>query len=320
MRSLGRKELFLTVALLLLSLLIAKGVSRATSLTGSSYGITVGPAAQEVFLAQGQDSLIFNTGVANNTNQSVVVELSALDFTGLNNKGAISFLTTPQEVKSDTHSLASNLSFALPEFLLTPEQTKTVPVTINDANQLSIGGHYAAIIFKVKNAPVLGVKNLVNINEEVSSLVFVSTKGSGTQSVALQYVSLGSVFTNFPKLVNVILADNGNTQTVPNGVIQIVNNKGTVITQTQINTTSNLILPQVNRLFSFKLTSFTTRPATGYYTFKLYYKTASQTGYNLYKKRFLYIAPEALYLAIVIVVLLVILLVQRFGPKITYKS
>lgn len=320
MQVFGSKKLSAIVALALLSLLIVSGVARATNLSSTSYGITVGPATQEVSLAQGQDSLTFNTGIANNTTQSVVVDLSALDFTGLNNKGDISFLTTPSEIKSNTHSLASNLSFVLPEFLLTPGQTKTVPVTINNANELSVGGHYAAVIFRVKNAPVLGAKTPVNIDEEVSSLVFVSTAGSGTQSVALQYISLGSVFTNFPKMVKVILADNGNTQTVPTGVIQIVNNKGLVISQTQINTTSSLILPQVNQLFDFSLTSFTIRPTTGYYTFKFYYKTASETRYDLYAKRFLYISPEALYLAIAIVVLLVILLVQRFGRKKTYKS
>src|SRR5665213_1649077 len=277
----GKKLSATTVALALLSLLLVSGVARATNISKTSYGITVGPAAQQVLLSQGQDSLTFNIGIANNTNISVVGELSALDFTGLSNSGAISFLTSTRQDKSNTHSLASSFSFVLPEFALAPGQTKTVPVTINNANSLTIGGHYAAVIFKVKNAPVLGVKNTVNVNEEVSSLVFVSTKGSGTQSVALQYIPLGSLFTHFPKNIKVILADPGNTQTVPTGVIQIVNSKGTIITQTQINTSSNLILPQVNRLFDFKLTSYKTQPTTGYYTFKFYYKTASQTRYSL---------------------------------------
>jgi hypothetical protein len=314
------KKLSATVALTLLSLLIVSGAARATNISKASYGITVGPAGQQVSLSQGQDSLTFNTGIANNTNTSVVVELSALDFTGLNNSGAISFLTSARQDKSNTHSLASSLSYVLPEFALAPGQTETVPVTINNANLLSVGGHYAAIIFKVKNAPVLGVKNTVNVNEEVSSLVFVSTEGLGTQSVVLQYASLGSHFTHFPKNVNVILADPGNTQTVPTGVIQIVNSKGTIITQTQINTSANLILPEVNRLFNFKLTSYKAQPTTGYYTFKFYYKTASQTRYNLYQKRFLYIAPQVLYLSIAIVVLLIILLVQRLPRLSGYKS
>jgi len=320
MQAFGRNKLPIIVALALLSLIVVSGVARATNISKASYGITVGPAAQEVLLSQGQNNLTFNTGIANNTSSNVVVELSALDFTGLNNKGAISFLTTPSEVKADTHSLAGRLSFDLAQFLLIPGQTRTVPVTINNANSLSIGGHYAAIIFKVKNAPVLGVKNPVNINEEVSSLVFVSTAGSGTQSVALQYVSLGSVFTNFPKTVKAILTDPGNTQTVPTGVIQIVNSKGTVITQSQINTSANLILPQANRLFDFKLTSYKTQPTTGYYTFKFYYKTASQTRYSLYQKRFLYITPQVLYLSIAIIVLLVVLLIQKISRKSNYKS
>jgi len=316
----GKKLSAIIVALATLSLLLVSGVVRATSLSKASYGITVGPAAQQVLLSEGQNSLTFNTGIANNTNGAVVVEVSALDFTGLNDTGAVSFLTSPNEQKNNPHSLASSLSFVLPEFTLSPGQTRTVPVTINDAEQLTVGGHYAAIIYKVKNAPVLGVKNAVNVNEEVSSLVFVSTKGTGTQSVALQYISIGSLLTHFPKNVSVILADQGNTQTVPTGVIQIVNSKGTVVSQTQINTGSNLILPQVNRLFDFKLTSYKTQPTTGYYTFKFYYKTADQTGYSRYEKRFLYIAPQVIYLAALIVVLLVVLLVQKTSAKNHRKS
>lgn len=315
--SLGKK-LSAGIGIPLLSLLVV-GAARATNHSAANYGITVSPAAQQLALSKDQNSLTFDTGIANNTPDSVIVQLSALDFTGLNQNGAIRFLTTSSQEKANPHYLASSLSFVLPEFSLAPYQTTNVPVIINNANQLSLGGHYAAIIYKVSNAPIIGNKNTVNIHEAVSSLVFVSTEGSGTQSLILQYISIGSLFTHFPSSTNVVLADNGNTQTIPAGVIQILDSKQNIVSQTQINTTANLVLPQLNRLFNFRLTSLKTHPTTGYYTFKFYYKTAGQITYSLYQKKFLYISPQVLYLSITIIVLLAILLVQRLGRKITYK-
>jgi hypothetical protein len=319
MRDCLAKKLSAVIVLTLLSLLFVSGVSRAANLSTAGHGITISPAAQQLSLSKGQDSLTFNIGIANNTPNSVVVGLSALDFTSLNQSGGIRFLTTTQQKESNLHYLASSLSFVLPQLALAPSQNIVTPVTINNANQLSPGGHYAAVIFKINSAPLKDTKNPVNINEAVSSLVFVSTQGSGTQSLVLQYVSIGSLFTHFPTATSVILADSGNTQTIPSGVIQILDSRKNIVSQVQINTTSNLILPQLNRLFDFQLTSLKTRPATGYYTFKFYYKTSGQNAYSLYQKRFLYISPQVLYLSITIVVLLLVLIIQRLGRRITYK-
>ena len=111
--------------------------------------------------------LTFNIGIANNTPNSVVVGLSALDFTSLNQSGGIRFLTTTQQKESNLHYLASSLSFVLPQLALAPSQNIVTPVTINNANQLSPGGHYAAVIFKINSAPLKDTKNPVNISPAI---------------------------------------------------------------------------------------------------------------------------------------------------------
>jgi hypothetical protein len=304
------KNLAIFTSLQLLIISVAVGLVSATGIPSGVHGITVSPALQQISIPRGQPSYTFNTGLANNTSQTVVVQLSARDFTGLNESGAISFLT-PQKSNSNVHSLAQNITFELSQFVLTPYQTTTVPITIVNANELSNGGHYAAIIYKVTSAPVHGISNPVSVNEAVSSLVFVTTIGTGTQSLALQYASIGDISLTFPNTVNLVLTDKGNTQTVPTGVVQITNANNAIVSQTEINTTSNLILPQFSREFKISLTSYKFNPPTGYYTFKFYYKTPAQMGYSLYEKKFIFISRQAVILAVVILVLLIVLIAQR---------
>jgi hypothetical protein len=193
-----------------------------------------------------------------------------------------------------------------------------VPITVLNANQLAAGGHYAAIVYKVNGQTTKGSNN-VSINQAVSSLVFLSTYGTGTQTTTLQSVISGSLLTNFPSSISLVIQNSGNTQTTPRGNIQIINSKGVVVSQDQINTISSLILPGSNRLFNFPVERTKTHIWPGYYTLKIYYRYDGQVGYNVYQKKFLYVGWPIIAGFVAIIILLLVFLVRKFIPNKYYR-
>jgi hypothetical protein len=282
-------------------------------------GISVSPAVQQVQLAPNQASVTFDTTITNNTASSLVLSVSDEDFTALNQTGSIVFLPTQTiNTNANTHGLASNLAIGLTQVALLPHQSQAVPVTVTNANQLAVGGHYAAIVFQAGGQAKSGGAN-VNINEAVSSLVFVSTYGQGTQSLSLGSVGLSRFNLNFPTSVSAVLSDSGNTQTSPVGYIKIVNAHGAVISRSQINTNSNLILPGSSRLFNFGVTKLKKHILPGVYKLDFYYQTPGQTGYTMYTRQFIYLGWPLLIIVMAVVLLVLAFLIWKFVPSRYYR-
>lgn len=296
---------------LLFSLIVVYGKSYAASQIN---GITISPAIQQIQLQQNQNSDTFYTNITNNTSTPIVVHVGAEDFTYLNQSGAISFIKTKPGT-SNSHGLVSGLVIALNQFYLSPHQSQTVPIRIVNANNLAIGGHYAAIYFQV-NGKLSAGKNVVAINQAVTSLVFLSTFGQGTQNIKLESLELGTFMSSFPSSLALVLQNTGNTQSTPTGIVQIVDSHGAVLTQTQLNTDSGLILPSSSRLFNFSLNKPTKHIFPGIYTLKFYYRYSGQSHFTLYQKKFIYIGwPITLGLIIIAIAFVVYFFFAHVPPN-----
>ncbi|HEV2403106.1 MAG TPA: hypothetical protein VGS08_02805 [Candidatus Saccharimonadales bacterium] len=289
------------------------GLNRADA-GASTVGIVITPTIKQINLTQSQQSAIYQEQVTNHLPYTVTIGISAEDFSSLNQNGGIHFISDTQTDAGNPHGLVNNLSLGQTQIVLAPNQTAFVPVTINRIDSLAAGGHYAAILFALQ--PVLSPKgNHVMVNEGLASLLFVATYGNGTQMLRVTNSLPGSFTANFPKSMIVVLQNDGNTQSTPRGVVQIIDSSHHVVSQGQLNVNSGLVLPQSNGLFSVPMNQVTDRLWPGIYTARVVYSHDGQAGYSISEQRFLYISKPVIATIVIIILLVMVYILRKFAPR-----
>ena len=279
------KGLKITAGALCVLLLLVVG--NASAANPQPIGIVVTPAIKKVVLRGNETTASFAVKVTNTSASLALMKVTTRDFTASSNGKQLTFVPATSDGSSKLHSLSKSLNVGLQQFPLAPGISQNVPVIIENANKLNPGGHYAAIIFNVQGLP--NARSTVGVREAVSCLVFVDTATGGTQSISLAPVPVNHVVLSLPKSVDVVLTNQGNTETVPRGFVQIVGPKNHVISQGIINTDSGMILPGSSRLFPVSLRSIGSHTLIGTYHLKIYYRHDGQTTFNIYDKEFLLI-------------------------------
>jgi hypothetical protein len=275
------------------------GASQAFAASSITNGITVSPAIEQIELSKGQNTANFTVEIINNTNTQQFITASSQDFTYLNENGSLNFFDSTTD-KNDTHGLVNFLKISLPEIALAPHQNKVVPVSIINANTITNGGHYAAIVFKAY--PITSKKTNFSIIQAVSSLVFLTTYGGGTQNLTLDTALISSVDVNLPAQITTVLGNSGNTQSTPRGYIQILNPGGKLISQSQLNIYSALILPQSKRLLVTNINPAHNFLWPGLYTVKIFYNHDGQTNFTVYQRQIIVI-PEPFLIVISVIII-----------------
>ena len=206
-------------------------------------------------------------------------------------------------VGGDSHGLAQSIVPGITQLALAPGQTGTVPINIENIDNLQPGGHYAAIIFKTVSVAGISQQNNVGINQVISSLLFLTTANGGTQSVQLSNPGIGTVYLTMPSNLNLVFTNTGNTQTTPRGVV-IVKKGNDEVERGVIGINASILLPGVSGIYSVNMTREVSHFTSGKYTIKIVYNTAEQKSSSLYNKQYLYINYQ--YVLVLIAVIVVI--------------
>ncbi len=253
-------------------------------------GITVSPAIEQLSLEPGQNSVSFTSEISNNTSQSVNIMLSTNDFTALGQNGGISLYGTNYNSEANPHGLASYLQPNINQFLLNPGKNQSVVTTVKNINMMAKGGHYGALIYNVGAISLTGNHYQINNNPVVSTLIFLSTAGEGTQTIRLSQPLISSLYVHPPQSIQFVLTNVGNTQTTPRGYIT-ENQDKSELARGIINIGSGLVLPGSARLFSVNLRSETSSFWGGNYLLTIYYRPDNATKYLTFTKNFYVIGP-----------------------------
>jgi hypothetical protein len=252
-------------------------------------GVTITPALQEVTLQAAATEATFTTSVTNNTSDVMHIALGAQDFTYYGEDGGVRFLDKNIVNDESGHGLAAALQFDQSVITVAPNQTVQVPVRIERANMLAAGGHYAAIAYRILSGDVV-TGNSVGVKPTITSLVFLSTAGRGTQQLRLSGLPLGWLYTQLPNGVSVVLSNTGNTQTIARGMIELINTRGTIVSRGIMNADSGLILPGAGRLFTVTMKPITQDISwPGMYRVRVSYRHDGQAAYTTYQRSILYI-------------------------------
>lgn len=290
------------------------GGSRVSAAPAPS-GLSVAPAIEQIVFDPGQAAAEFSTQVVDNTGTNMTVVVSAQDFVASGQNGGIRFLDPGS---GGGHSLVSAITIGQEVVSIAAGQSAAVPVTVANISNLAPGGHYAAIVYRVVHAGALS-GNTVSVTPAVSTLVFASTTGNGTQAIQLAPPAISAVQAALPTELNMVFGNTGNTQTTLRGIVQLTGADKQLISQGVINIDSGLILPGSTRLFSVDLGA----PASGlrwpgFYYVRVAYRHNGQSDYSVYQKRFLFIGIPFV-VGVIAVLVIVGLMLRRLVLRRIYR-
>jgi hypothetical protein len=274
----------------------------AVQAKGIPIGVTVSPVLQQLHLQPTETTANFTVQLTNNTKNPVTITISSADFVANGVTGGLTFLTKPSnDPNISSHEIAAGLSPSVNSIDLAPGAAQKVVVTLNNVNTIAPGGHYGAMLYQVINNTAASSQsgNRVSLQQALSTLVFATTDGRGTQGISLIRPSLRSVTFHFPESLNLLFQATGNTQITPRGTLGLSQQSGKVIGASIINENSGMVLPGSIRLYNTSLptTGISWWPAR--YHVRVSYRYDGQSNFKTYDTSFLYINVWHVLLTIV---------------------
>ncbi|MGE5042118.1 MAG: WxL protein peptidoglycan domain-containing protein [Candidatus Levyibacteriota bacterium] len=203
--------------------------------------VSLSPAYQEVIFSDEPEKTIQFT-LTNNTKKTFEFELNPVNFAPADQNGGLKFFEA--EKSSYLFSLVSYMQLESPKIQLEPGEKKTIPVTIMNRQDLSPGGHYAALV--VRQVPI---GEQTQVTEAVSALIFLKKTGGERYNLSLKDVSWPASFITFsyPHQTSVLFQNEGNIHVVPYGTVSIKDMFGRQLYKGVLNEDSFFVLPDSRR-------------------------------------------------------------------------
>lgn len=240
-----------------ISLLVTNKTVRAEN---NPKGITVSPSITRLDFSKDSTQTIIT--YTNTTDKTIDLELSAQDFTELEEGFRVKFLDE-KNTENYKYGLSSWINFEKTTLTLQPNETKNIKIFI-DENELSPGTHYASIIAKLKNN---STDEEVPIRGALASLLFVRpTEGKKIIEGSVNNFQIIQKYLSFPKQILIKFHNAGNVELVPYGRIEIKSKKGNLVAKGILNEGSLLTLPESIRKYETLLTPETNILFPGWYT------------------------------------------------------
>lgn len=220
---------------------------------GAVGGLSIGPFLQEVTLADGQTKSSFMITVTNTTAVELPLRLTVVDFGAADESGAVNFLPSADNLER-RYGLASWMQLEKDVLVLKPGTSQQVKVTVTNRTDLSPGGHYGAVVFRLDKVSGAGeIQPKVNFTKAVSTLVLAKKLGGEKRSVTLSSTTWSGPPFFLPSDVKLRFLNNGNIHTVPTGDVTVTDSFGRVLSTGSLNSASTIILPESIRAYKTKL-------------------------------------------------------------------
>lgn len=264
-------------------------------------GVDISPAFTEVTLTNKGEEKEIQLTLQNNTDQTITLELFPIDFKQQGEFGKIGFVGLNSQY---SYSLASFLSLPKNEVELDPFSKETVEVQITNREDLSPGGHYAAVVarLKVENEEVSDEQAF--IAPSVSSLILL--KKTGGERYNLSYVRSSwpsqLVLFQIPKRFDMLLQNEGNVHLIPYGRIEIRDMQGRLLADGNINPSSNVILPESRRWVDGVITHLQKPSSFSINTLTVQGYDSLKKAQFLYKETFITVDPVPLVIIFAVIV------------------
>jgi hypothetical protein len=271
-------------------------------------GLDISPAYSDITVGKpGERKEILFT-FTNRTQTVLQLELFPIDFSQTGTQGTISFLNT--SAGNYTYSLASFLSFASRDITINTGEKVDVPVTVTNRPDLRPGGHYAAVVARLKNSG--DTSDETKILPSVAGLIYLRKTGGERYNISLKDIQGFPSFITFsiPKTVTLLFQNEGNVHLVPYGRVDVTDMTGKLVQKGIVNTPSYILLPESRRKISVSLDVVGSLLPISLQTMKIYGHDAKYKTTYLYQNTFLYINPM-IAVGFIICIVFAILLVRK---------
>lgn len=299
------KLLLPAVSLLFLFL----SIPSAQAVTGKNNGVEIAPAVIDVTLKQADEELPIQLQLTNHTGKTITLELFPIDFEQKDENGTPGFLG--ENSGSYSYSLASFLSFETQSVTLSPGETRPFVVTVKNRQDLSPGGHYAAVVARLVSDKT---PTASTVSPAVSSLILLRKTGGERYNLSLKNVDFpdGTVVLGYHEDVQLLFQNEGNVHLTPYGTAVIKDMFGRILYQGVLNTPSSKVLPESRRLISLHLRTLALSFPVSVNTFTINGTDSLQKTHFLYEQSFVYLNP---WLASLFIILIVFILIWRRRSK-----
>lgn len=211
--------------------------------------LQVAPAFQEVIIDDTQASVSATLQLSNTSSVDQTFQFYPLEIKQFDAEGRVVLADKP--LSNNDYSLASFVVFEQTEWLVPTGQTVVIPFTVTNAPRLSPGGHYAALVARLKsNSP-----ERQQVLPAISSFVLIRKVGGELYHLSLSSVSLAEqlVRWSLPKQVPLTFSNQGNIHVVPRGTVTLTDLFGRVVYEGAINVESLFVFPGSQRTLTASL-------------------------------------------------------------------
>jgi hypothetical protein len=262
-------------------------------------GISVTPSILHIDLKT--EPAEFELIYKNNSKSDINLEFSANDFSELEDGWKVRFLND-EESKNYHYSLASWIEFERKSLSLKPGEEGRIKVFINK-EELSAGGHYASIMATISALEESGQQ--VDIKGLLSTILFVrAATGQEVEQASISDLSFERAsFFQFPTVFVMRFNNQGNTELVPYGSLEVKDVFNRTVSKGILNEGSNYSLPESLKRFEIKTDSHNQIFVPGIYKVQMDV-TYGTNGILKYESTFVYFN----WVSIIVVFLVLVLI------------
>ena len=278
-------------------------LSRCLADTQSGFSVT--PFYSSIAMYAGDQEKDIAITFTNKSNFEASFSLTAMDFGQADESGGISFFNLPSDYIR-RYGLASWIVLDRDVIAMGPGETETVNVTIDNRDNLSSGGHYAAIVAKMQeNISPDGSGPNIALEPSFASLIFLKKEGGERNGLVLNDYEIRKKGSGEAESVRLRFQNTGNTHIIPRGTIRFLDPLGRVISQGVINRESAYCMPETFRNFAVNLENEQSAFLPGKYTIVIKYRFEGKDDFEYRQSSIFYFPKNAIILLVAVGVLLV---------------
>lgn len=282
-----------------------------------SSGIRLSPAFEEVVMSEEDKEKKIEIQLQNNDSSEVTFELFPINFRLVDDYGKVGFMG--QESKEYSFALSSFIRLDDSTYTLEPGEKITIPVTIENRQDLSPGGHYAAIV-----ARVIQDTSKTSISPALSSLILLRKTGGESFNISVRDAGWprGLITFNYEDSFSILFQNQGNVHLTPFGEIRVEDMLGRTLYKGVVNTSSLKVFPLSRRYIPARLTKMD-------WSLPLSINKISIKGHDsldkvtyLHEDSFIYIHPLVLPLVVFLVIVRLVGMskVRKFATRMRKKE
>ena len=256
--------------------------------------LELSPAFVDVVLSKPDEQKQIVLNLTNNSNKPVSLELYPIDFKQKDEFGTIGFLG--QDAGSFSYSLSSFVSFESNRLDLDPHEKKKFTLVVKNREDLSPGGHYAAIVAKLVTSVKLKQGDGI-LSPAVSALILLRKTGGERFNLSLTSVDwpTRSIEFSYPSSLTLTFQNEGNVHVVPYGTVEIRDIFNRVAYKGIINTSSLRVLPESRRRVVVDISGVEWGLPISLNTIQIQGNDSLSKVFYTYNSTFFYINPYLLF-------------------------